>query len=425
MLAPMNGTTPKRRLIAVFDPLPWQRAPWRDRSPVMLLTGSAGGGKSRLAAEKLHGYCLKYPGASALLIRKARASITNSTAELLRRAVIGDDRSVVHVFSKNRFEYANGSVLMYTGLDDESQRQRLRSIGAEGGVDIAWMEEATEFGEDDYNALLARLRGSAAPWRQIILTTNPDAPTHWIYRRLIVGGEATIYYSSVADNRYNPADYAARLASLTGVEGERLARGQWFQASGLVYDVWSDGPDDGNVTEKAEYVQDGSPIYWAVDDGYEGKIDPATGHFTEGSAPRVFLLLQERADGRLCVFYESYECKTLSDDHLKRIVALGYPDPEYAAVDSAAAELRGRIHNVGYYTRGKPQSIEESIKATRRMLAPDSNGWRRVLVHPRCKHLRAEMASYRRDVDTGKPIDAHNHGPDSLRYFCWTKRLEA
>jgi glutaryl-CoA dehydrogenase len=50
------------------------------------------------------------------------------------------------------------------------------------------MEEANRFTEDDFNEILARLRGTAAPWRQVMLTTNPGAPTHWIKRRLIDQG---------------------------------------------------------------------------------------------------------------------------------------------------------------------------------------------------------------------------------------------
>jgi len=194
-------------------------------------------------------------------------------------------------------------------------------------------------------------------------------------------------------------------------------------AAGQVYDVWSDGPADGNVTDAADYRDDGGVVYWAVDDGYEGALDPTTGQYTANSSPRVFLLIQERADGQLCVFAEHYAVKTLEESHIAHVRAMGYPDPVYIAIDSAAAELRGRFHAAGYYTRGKPSSIAESIKATRRMLALDENGRRRVLIHPRCKHLRFEMAAYRK-TDTGAPIDAHNHGPDSLRYFCWTKRLE-
>jgi hypothetical protein len=198
----------------------------------------------------------------------------------------------------------------------------------------------------------------------------------------------------------------------------------FIHASGLVYDVWSDGPSDGNVSELAEFTSDGGPIYWACDDGYSGSRDDKTGLFTADSHPRVFLLAQERADGRLCIFHEDYRVKALSDQHIANVLALGYPEPEYVALDSSAAELRGRLQAAGLYVRGKPARIDESIKALRRMLAPDANGWRRITVHPRCKHLRAEMASYRYDPQTEQPVKQFDHGPDALRYFAWTKRLE-
>lgn len=192
-------------------------------------------------------------------------------------------------------------------------------------------------------------------------------------------------------------------------------------AAGLVYDVWSDGPADGNVTEDADYQEGAGPIFWGVDDGYSGALDSQTGYFTANSAPRVFLLVQELADGSLNVFYEQYRVKTMEEDDITSVRALGYPDPTYAAVDSASAALRGRLQIAGIYTRGKPQHIDESVKATRRMLAKDTNGKRRIHVHSRCRYLRYEMAAYRND-DQGTPIDDVNHGPDALRYIAWTKR---
>jgi hypothetical protein len=81
------------------------------------------------------------------------------------------------------------------------------------------------------------------------------------------------------------------------------------------------------------------------------------------------------------------------------------------------------LHSAGLYTRGKPAKVDESIKATRRMLAADANGVRRIRVHPRCRHLRMELASYRYDSD-GTPVKQFDHGVDALRYLCWTKRLE-
>lgn len=233
-------------------------------------------------------------------------------------------------------------------------------------------------------------------------TANPTRDTDWRAARMVEGVSA-----SDVLREYPANDIEA-----------------FTHAAGLVYDVWSDGPADGNVTEAADYIPDGGPVYWAVDDGYSGERDERTGYFTADSHPRVFLLVQERADGRLCVFYEDYRIKALSDQHIADIAALPYPPPSYVALDSSAAELRGRLHTAGLYTRGKPAKVDESIKATRRLLAPDANGWRRILVHPRCKHLRSEMASYRYDQQSGQPVKQFDHGPDALRYFAWTKRLE-
>jgi hypothetical protein len=107
VLAPTTGTRrqPKISPIATFSPLPWQITPWRDKSRVLLLTGSAGGGKSRLAAEKLHGFCLRYPGAFALIARKTRVSMTKGTVLFLKETVIGADPSVAHLESKDYFRY--------------------------------------------------------------------------------------------------------------------------------------------------------------------------------------------------------------------------------------------------------------------------------------------------------------------------------
>ena len=426
MLAPMIGTRPQPTINreTIFNPLPWQVAPWRDQTPVVLLTGSAGGGKSRVWAEKLHGYCLKYPGAFALLVRKTRVSLTKGSLLFLNETVIGNDPRVRQYESKDYFRYRNGSILAYAGLEDKEQRERLKSIGPKGGVDIVWGEEATELEEADHNALRARMRGRAAHWRQLMYSCNPDAPTHWIHSRLMIGGEATVYYSGRQDNIYNPADYDATMNSLTGIEDARLNKGLWVQASGIVYDVWSDGPDDGNVTEDAEYVEGGGIIIWGVDDGYTGRIDTHTGHYTGDSHPRVFGLYQLRHDGTLNRFAESYAVGLLSDAHIDAIQALPYPVPDFAVVDKSAAELKGRLHARAIYTRNSPSNVEESIKELRTALAKDGNGRRRLKVHPRCKHFRTEMASYRRDIVTGKPVKQFDHGPDECRYVVWSQRFE-
>lgn len=196
-------------------------------------------------------------------------------------------------------------------------------------------------------------------------------------------------------------------------------------AVGLIFGgVWRDGPDDGNVTEVADYVDGAGPVLWAVDDGYAGSLDPRTGAYTASSHPRVFLLVQERPDGTLCVFDERYAIETLEGPHIAAVQALDYPDPDVAVVDKSAASLKGHLHAAGIATASKAPGVEESIKVLRAALAPDRNGQRRVLVHPRCRHLRREFASYRRDAE-GRIIKAHDHGVDALRYLAWAKRHEA
>lgn len=417
--------------IQPFAPLAWQVEPWRDTSEMLLLTGSAGGGKSKLAAEKIHGYCLKYPGSTGLILRKVREALSNSTLLFLEREVIGNDPRVKHRRKDFRFEYDNGSILAYGGMKDDAQRERIRSIGLKGGLDIVWMEEATQFSEEDLNEVLARMRGSAAPWRQVILTTNPDAPGHWINVRLILGGEASVYKSQAADNTYNPKSYADVLNKLSGVQYRRLVKGEWAAGSGRVLDTWEDdynkvtGKDNGgNVTELAEYTPDYGDIIWSIDDGYAGKLDKKTGIFSGKSHPRAILFAQIRPDGIISVFGESLKIKTLATDHIAEIIYTheqnGWRLPVRAVRDRAAASLDGALKKFDISPRYNRVDVDESIKLLREYVAPDDNGVRKIIVHPRCFHVRYEAMTYSYD-NNGRIIKEHDNASDALRYLLWDK----
>lgn len=361
-----------------FKPLPWQIAPWRDTSPVILLEGSAGGGKSRLAAEKLNGLLKRYDHAMGIMLRKTRESMTNSTVLFFERTVVPDDPFVTHVPSKHRFEYTNGSVLAYGGMADEKQREQIKSIGGGGGIDFAWLEEMTSFHEDDYNQIGSRMRGPAAPFRQVIGTTNPDGPRHWIFKRLIMGKEAKVYRSAANDNRYNPDDYKMSLHRLTGVQAQRLRDGLWVQAEGAVYDNWSDLNVDG---DRAVFHPD-LPIFWALDDGYKN--------------PRVVLFCQELPDGTIIVIDEYYKSLQLPDQTISDCMERGYGDPALVIYDPSAIQFAAQLWNhptIPFQTMGANNNVSEGIKATRSYIS-DGNTQRSLFVHPRCVHLIEEMATY-------------------------------
>ena len=409
-----------------------------DRGPELLLSGPAGTGKSRACLEKLHLCALKYSRMRGLIVRKTRESLSEAALVTYEDKVLPERSSIAEGARRNFrqvYTYPNRSQIVVGGLDKPGKIMSTE-------YDMIYVQEAIELDLPDWLALTTRLRNNVMPYQQLIADCNPDTPTHWLWRRA-QSGMAAMFHSRHEDNPRLFRDgvlteegriYIERLdrlghrnpdtGQIEGTEYARLRLGQWVQATGLVYDVWSDGSPDGNVTEAADYQEGAGAVFWAVDDGYAGSRDPQSGHFSADSHPRVFLLVQERGDGQLNVFYEDYRVKALSDAHIADIQALPYPEPEYIALDSSAAELRGRLQQAGLYTRGKPARVDESIKVLRRMLAPDANGIRRIRVHPRCKHLRAEMASYRYDPQSGQPIKEYDHGPDALRYLAWTKRME-
>lgn len=81
--------TQQLKVVAPYIPLDWQLPALKSKDRVCLLTGSAGGGKSRTAAEKVHAFCLKYPGATVIALRKAREYASKSVVYAIARA-IGD-----------------------------------------------------------------------------------------------------------------------------------------------------------------------------------------------------------------------------------------------------------------------------------------------------------------------------------------------
>ena len=295
---------------------------------------------------------------------------------------------------------------------------------------MVWMEEADQFEERDFNELLGRNRGKAGGFRQIILTNNPNSPLHWIYRRMIKGDEASVYYSRAADNPHNPPDYQDKLGAMTGLDGYRLRDGLWVQASGVVFETWADSGPGSNVTEQAEYDPEAGEVIWLIDDGYSAGSapgtsgrDPRTNTFVEDAHPRAILFAQYTSQGFLNVFDEDYACQVLSDVHIERAKARPYPMPEYVAHGPGAAEIRGRLFAAGLSPVRCTVTVEESIKEMRGWLSPDLNGVRMLRVHPRCADFRGEMLAYAYDKDTGKPIKRFDHGlpPPNRRSQIWLR----
>lgn len=408
-------------------------------TPEIILSGPAGTGKSFACLWKLHYTASKFPGARCLIVRQTRESITESALVTFEEHVLPKElQSEQDRGSRRVYAYPNGSEVIVAGLTQSRISQRAKVMSTE--YDLIYAQEAIELQRDDWEKLSIRLRNGKVPYQQIIGDTNPDSPVHWIWSRA-QSGRLALLNSEHKDNprlwdgqnwtQYG-TEYLARLDRLTGVTRSRFLEGQWVQASGLIYgDVWSDGPDNGNVTEAAEYQPDSGYIVWACDDGYSAGsaadtrgIDPITGHYVADAHPRVILFCQVRDNGQIVVFDESYACLKLSNVHIQEALQAGYPEPDFASHGPGAAEIRGRFYEASITPRQCTAKVDESIKEMRAALAADENGFRRVLVHPRCKNFRAEMSAYVYEQGTETPVKQHDHGPDALRGLIWTMRFE-
>lgn len=420
MFHQMIGTEKNKAPTAIYSPYPWQVRAWRDKSRVCVYGGSAGGGKSRAAAEKIHGFMLKYPRATGIALRKAREFASKSVVYAIK-AAIGEDTSVTYNSSDLIFTYSNGSRIFVVGMKDEGQRQALRSISGDGSADFIWGEEANALSEDDHNELLARMRGTAAPWRQLLYTTNPDGPYHWIKTRLIDGGEAAVYYSSARDNPHLPADYLEVLASISGTMGLRMREGLWAQAEGVVYDTWSD----------ALHMVEQMPAGWeqwrklrVIDFGYVNAfvcqwwaIDP---------------------DGRAYRYREIYMTKRTVTEHAAKINLLSQGEHYEATICDHDAEDRATLKQCGITSVAAIKDVSRGIQLVQARLARGHDDKPRLFLlrhalverdgslteahKPTCSEQ--ELPGYVWQTtpegrpDKEQPLKLNDHGCDALRYLC-------
>jgi phage terminase large subunit len=285
----------------VFKPLPWQVDPWRSKANIVVLAAGAGNGKSRLAAEKIHAYCMKYPGVTAVALRKDRTAANKSIVPFLLNTVMGGTSWGTYLKTDGLFEYKNGSQLWIAGVRDESQRQQLRSIGKDGAVDFLWAEEANKLQKEDDNEIAARMRGTKGGYRQRIYTTNPDAPTHWLKTDYIDVHRGDYFWGKPTDNPYNPPDYFEELEKLTGVFRDRLWLGLWVQAEGVIYM---------HFDSRTHVLPDEVPT--PIDGRYVVSVDFGFTHPFSASLWRI-------NEDRIYQVSQIYKTKTLVEDHAKSI----------------------------------------------------------------------------------------------------------
>lgn len=400
-----------------FRPRGAARELFRRRDKEIVLAGPAGTGKSVAGLHKVFWVCDKYPSLRAIMVRKTRASLTQTGMVTFEQKVLPSPNYLPFHGGDQEYRYPNGSILAVAGMDKPS-----KILSSEW--DIAFVQQAEELNIEDWECLITRLRNWKMPYQQLIGDCNPAQPTHWIKQRA-AAGQLALLESRHEDNPLlwdeqakqwteTGQEYLRGLDSLTGVRYRRLRLGQWAAAEGAVYEQsW----------DRSIHVIDRFPIpeewprYWAVDFGYTN--------------PFVLQCWAQDPDGRLYRYREIYKTKTLVEDHAKLIRKITKEEPKPRAIicDHDAEDRATLERHLDMKTIGAYKAVSPGIQAVETRLRKAGDGKPRLFfmrdsvveidkeLESKHKPTRTEdeMESYVWDVSNGRkkgeePVKEDDHG---------------
>lgn len=210
--------------------------------------GSAGSGKSVDAAQHYILRLMRDKGRNLVALRKSDITNRDSTFAELTGAIyrmFGDKAEQYWQINMSPLKLtckANGNQIIFRGMNDDKQREKLKSITFQKGkLTDVWLEEATEFTQADFEIIDDRLRGELPPGQfyQIRMTFNPVNKNHWIKRVFFDFPDENVltHHSTYLANRFIDAAYHARMERRKQVDPEGYqiyGLGEWGEIGGLI-----------------------------------------------------------------------------------------------------------------------------------------------------------------------------------------------
>lgn len=302
---------------------------------------------------------------------------------------------------------------LFGGLDERSQAL-IQGITAAGVL----FDEVALMPESFVNQAVGRCSvDNSKFW----FNCNPDSPSHWFKLEWLDKARAKnlLHLHFLMDDNPSLAEKikARYKRQHSGVFYKRFIEGLWVVAEGAIYDCWDEANVYGSTLPVKLGVWERADRYIAIDYGTQNAC--------------VFLDVYDTPE-KIVVHREYYysgrktrKQKTDSQyaDDLDAFV--GDKDTVRAViVDPSAASLIVELKNRGYRVKEADNDVRPGISLTASLIAQ-----RVIMVHESCKNLIREIQGYVWDdkaTQRGdeKPVKQDDHGPDALRYFCftvWTK----
>lgn len=242
------------------------------RKRYVVLMGSAGSGKSTDTAQHYIIRLLHDKGRNLLVMRKSEVTNRESTFSELVSAIyriFGDDAYLYWKIIPSQPKIVcipNGNEIIFRGMNDERQREKLKSITFPyGKLTDVWLEEATEFSKEDFEIIDDRLRGALPDdlFYQIRLTFNPVSQNHWIKKNFFDFPDNNVLtcHSTYLQNKFIDDAFKIRMErrKIIDPDGYKIyGLGQWGESGGLILQNWQacDVPSDYSFYDSLSIGQD-------------------------------------------------------------------------------------------------------------------------------------------------------------------------
>ena len=224
----------------------------RSKKRYIVMKGSAGSGKSVDTAQNYILRLMKDKGRNLVAMRKSDITNRDSTFAELTGALykmFGDKYEAYWKINRSPLGLtckSNGNQIIFRGMNDDRQREKLKSITfPKGKLTDVWLEEATEFTQADLEIIDDRLRGELpeGQFYQIKMTFNPVNKSHWIKKVFfdIPDQNVLTHHSTYLGNRFIDDAYRQRMErrKIVDPEGYQIyGLGEWGEIGGLILHNW-------------------------------------------------------------------------------------------------------------------------------------------------------------------------------------------
>lgn len=169
--------------------------------------GARGGGKSWAVRVKAVGGAMKWPGIRILIVRRTYPELEQNHIIPIRKMIPAEIAG--YSAGLRTLEFKNGSSIRFGNL--QAQTAEIEYQGQE--YDWIFMDEATQFTEEEFRTLGGCLRGVNDFPKRFYLTCNPGGVGHGWVKRIFIDRRFKTDCANPEENE-NPEDYSFIFASV-------------------------------------------------------------------------------------------------------------------------------------------------------------------------------------------------------------------